>query len=159
MRVGAAEAHKVRQVVDGIILSDVPLAALRSLVTRGSAPNADAFERYAALVLRDAGANELGTFAMQYAIHIEPPADGRLARFIVKERPSAEAFAVLKGVEDALNRLICIADAMEDAVMSYPPVAVTNVSITFRGVDRVPKLAGYRSAKVALPTRYVKGSA
>ena len=152
MRLGPVDTLIVRKVIDGIVSSAHPLRAMRALVVRGSAPQAEPFERYAALELRAAGADRLQELAASYAVQINPPGEGFLARFAFKGDPTESERELLTDIEDAFNRLICIADAIEDAAMNHSPLKRANVSITFRGVDQVPKQAAYRSSQIELPS-------
>ena len=104
-RLGPADTNRIHQVVDRLVNADAPLSAIRSLIARGSSPLSDSFERYATLTLRDAGADELVALSARVAVHVEPPAEGRLARFIVKGCLSESEQKRLTDVEDALLAL------------------------------------------------------
>ena len=150
-RLGPSETMKVRDVIDALFASDAPCQTLHALASGNLELASDAFGRYAAIALRDAGAERLRGIAPGFAVGLEAPDGGKLARFTFKGNPPLEVRSLLADVEDALNRIICVADAVADAALQYSPLPQTSVTFTFRGVDRIPQTPGYRSAKVSLP--------
>ena len=106
---------KVCQVVDGLIASDSPARAICALAARRGSPNITAFERYAGIVLHDAGAPQLAELAPKLALFLVRADDRRLVT-ITCASPPTEALDLLANMEAAINRLGGIADALEACV-------------------------------------------
>ena len=147
------EVHKARQAMDALLSAPAPCRTLANLA-RSDAAGLEPFERYASITLADAGAGTLASLPPGYGIHLKGPEDGQLARFVFKGLPSRETRALLNQVEDALNRLICLCDALEDAKRDAHDAHAAHdgrIRISWMGVDRNPRQPGWRSAHVQLP--------
>ncbi|MBQ9000704.1 MAG: hypothetical protein IJ087_02480 [Eggerthellaceae bacterium] len=144
------EAWKVRQAVDALLGSTTPAGTINSLMVRAGSPEASPFERYAGVVLREAGAAQLADLPPNCTLLLTPPTDGRLARLTCTARLDESQWELVMDVENAINRLCCIADAIEDSGSNGQP-AEQQVRISFLGSSFVNDRAGYRSARMALP--------
>lgn len=144
------EAHRVRQIVDSLLTSTTPVSAIGALISRAGSPVAAPFERYAGLVLRDAGANELAELPPSCTVLLSPPGEARLARLTTTSDLDDSQHNLLVCVEDALNRLCCIADSIEDAA-SVGMSAPLGIGICSLGSGFLGNSTGYRSALMQLP--------
>lgn len=150
-RVSATETRQVRQVIDELLASPNPVPAIKRCLTRGNAPYATSFQRYAGLVLRDAGAESLVQIPSQRAVNLVPPSDGHLIQLLSAQSTTQEDKTAIQNVEGALNRLCSIADAIEDSGDIEDWGRQPRISICFLGVATRPDRPGYRSAHIALP--------
>ena len=148
----APEIRRVRSVVDDLVFGDRPRKAIGELVEQSRRPGAGAFERYAGMALDAAGARVLCETAPLRAMRIVPPSDGKLAR-IELDAPEEEIdAATLEDVENAVNRLMGMADALEEGfVASSRAAGGARMGISLLGSGFLPDKPGYRSAYVKLP--------
>ena len=151
-RLRAPEMHRMRQVMNGLLSAPLPIAPMVDLLRRSVSPQADSFERYAGWVLRDAGIAELVGLSPKHVVRLIPPAEGHLARLMCSGTPDNRVSALLDNVESALNRLIAIADAIEDSAdFDLEDNQEHRISISILGGGFLPNRASYRSALVRLP--------
>lgn len=153
-RIGAAEALSMERFRDEALYSGDFVSALDNAVKRGCEPDATAFERYAAKLLREAGYSKLArAIRTGAAYRIHPPDNGKLAIIEKPARASDSLDAVLLPVECALNRLICISDAISDGdVEGSPQNREPRRSISILGGAFLSPDGGWRSSLVKLPS-------
>ena len=145
------ETGIVRQLVTALVTAQKPGRALCDLARRHNAPDAEVFERYAATLLHESGVEHLANTPLVDSLSLEGPGYGNLAHLSAKSGLSLALHGLLLDVEDALGRIMAIADAVEDAALNAAQADATAMRITFMGVDRRPKTPSYRSALVDLP--------
>lgn len=145
------QVHEMRAVLDDVLEAVIPLVEMERLVARADAPGASAFERYAGIVLRDAGVEEVAQAPFAASVIAVPPRDMHLVRLETDRELSDGEWAALERVENAFNRLLCIADAIEDGIDGLPHSSDVNFFISRQGSGFEPKRPGFRSAYVALP--------
>ena len=145
------QVHGMRAALDGVLDAAHPLAAMERLAARADAQGASAFERYAGIVLRDAGIADVAHAPFASSVMATPPSDMHLARLKSPEELDDGEWAALVRVENAFNRLLCIADAIEDGIEGVSQSAEMNFFISRQGSGFESKRPGFRSAFVALP--------
>ena len=151
-RLRAPEMRRMRQVIDNLLSTPLPAPQIMDLIKRSGGPQADSFERYAGWVLHDAGAEELAGLSPHHVVRLVPPTEGHLARLICSGKPNRYVDELLANVESALNRLIAIADAVEDSAdLDLRNEQEHRISISIMGGGFLPNHASYRSALVKLP--------
>ena len=106
------QVHAMRAVLYDVLEAVIPLVEMERLVARADAPGASAFERYAGIVLRDAGVEEVAQAPFAASVIAVPPRDMHLVRLEIDRELSDGEWAALERVENAFNRLLCIADAI-----------------------------------------------
>ncbi len=109
------ESYKARAVLDELLGAADAKAALRQLALGADDDGADAFERYAGLVLRDAGALAL-TDTTSPPIRIRLIAEGQLVRLFNPSAPPGSIHRRLQALEGALNRLLGVRNALENGI-------------------------------------------
>lgn len=137
--------------MSGLLGSPSPVKAIESLILKANAPNTSAFGRYAGMVLKDAGGLSLASLMPQNPVQLVPPSAGHLARLVCAGTLDETSMRNLVNVENALNRLICIADAIEDAPFEHADVAPRTTISFITGPALQPGKPGYRSAHMELP--------
>ena len=101
-------------------------------------------------MLREAGAAQLADLPANCTLLLTPPTDGRLARLTCTAKLGESQWELVMDVENAINRLCCIADAIEDSG-SNGQAAEQQIRISFLGSSFANDQAGYRSARITLP--------
>lgn len=130
-----------------------PVQSIRALMARGQRAGSTAFEQYASKVLASAGAGKLAGIRGAHPLKILAPENGRLAQIVHAGTLSDETEATVLSAECALNRLICIADAIADGVSERGPLKEEpRKSLSGLGGGYVQTGVGYRSARVVLPS-------
>ncbi len=109
MTMKGREAHRAQASIDALFNADDVGSALRALMAKADDEAAEPFERYAGLVLRDAGAANLTT-----RFRLQRVADGQLVR-LHPASPSGDD-GLLRIVEDALNRLLGVSSALANGI-------------------------------------------
>lgn len=140
------------RVMRNLLESGNPAGVIEGVVDDGARAEATAFERYAADVLRGAGGLRLKTVSQVRAIKLIAPENGRLAKLIMPGGLPKSLYATVLSTECALNRLICIADAITDGICDNdPPEDGPRRSISILGGGFLSTNAGWRSTRVHLP--------
>lgn len=113
------EAYRARAVIEKLTESRRPAAALRALAERADDECSSSFERYAAAVLRDAGALLL-TEPGRPELWMQRVSDDQLVRLTV---PPGQTVATqdIRVLEDAINRLTGIVGALEEGMGAHQP--------------------------------------
>ena len=157
---GAPEVRKARRVIDALLHDGKPRLAIEGLVEKSRQPGTDAFERYAGMALDAAGGLALCKAAHLHMMRIEPPSDGKLARLVLDAPTSEIDTTTLEDVENAINRLMGMADALEEGFLANSRAAGgSRMGISLLGSGFLPDKPGYRSAYVELPPLPQQGKA
>lgn len=151
-RIGGAEAQAMTCVVRTLLESADPAGAIEGVIRDGDQPNSTAFERYAADILRNAGGLRLKSVHRASMIRVLAPENGKLAKLVTPGGFPASLDATVLSIECALNRLVCIADAIADGIGDNdPPKEGPRRSISLLGGGFLSTNAGWRSTRVHLP--------
>ena len=151
MQIGPFLSRGVRETTDEFLQNGLSLHALALIVQRFCAPHATSFEQYVAMALHDAGVDELSKRKGGQPLRIDVDNDGRRIHLAGSNREDPAVAQTAPFVEDALNRLAFVADALEDAALIAQAAARPRVSISWTGVDRSPATFAMRHATIELP--------
>ncbi len=136
-----------------LLHSDSPAQGIAAVIERGSREGATMFERYAASVLRAAGGERLVHSAQAQRLKVIEPENGQLAHLVQAGPGSYPTTSTLLSTECALNRLVCLCDAVADGIdENDPPQTGLRRSISILGGGFIRTGVGFRSARVELPT-------
>ena len=151
-RIGGAEAIAMDRVIRELTHSPNISDSVARIISLEGQPNSTEFENYAAMTLRNAGGLRLSTFKRASMLKILEPENGRLSQ-IVQARSFPKALEpIVLSVECALNRLVCIADAITDGICGTDDsTAELRRSISILGGGFISTSSGWRSAHVKLP--------
>ena len=148
----ALETMKVKRFIDDLIGSVSVQQSVKRLLGQINKPDASPFERYAGMALEAAGGNRIGEVSPFHVLRLLPPEDGKLVRIACAAQLDDEERAIVTGVENALNRLVGIADAIEDGFAAGARASQgPRLSISIFGASPISDERGYRSAYVKLP--------
>ena len=151
-KIGGAEAHALERVIHSLLNSENPARAIAHLIDQGMQSPESAFEQYAAALLHNAGGMRLASSYYANSLKVLPPENGCLAQLIHAGNVPPALSPTLLAVECALNRLVCIADAISDGISEKdPPKAAPRRSISLLGGGFLASTAGWRSTRVVLP--------
>ena len=152
-RIGISETQAMERVMLYLLSAVDPAAAIADVITSASAPGAGAFERYAGAALRDAGGLRLRSAYHSSMLKLLAPEGGRLAQIVHSGSFPQSMQPTLLAVECALNRLICIADAISDGRPEEERAREEpRRSISLLGGGYIASSAGWRSTRVQLPS-------
>ena len=115
------EAYKAHAVVDELVASSRPGPAIHALAEHADDASASPFERYAASVLRDAGALQV-TAPGCPELRLHRVTGSQLVRLNAGAGPQADRKPA-RVLEDALNRLTGIVAALDEGVGSHVPAS------------------------------------
>lgn len=149
--VNAIDLRRIRELVDEIVMSPAVWQTVPRAIARGKSPQSSAFERYMSRVLVDAGGTDIAPLATRSAMQLAPPGEGHMARITCAVRLAEDERRTVESVQDAINRLCGLADALEDSADladSHPGRVVT---ISPLGGSYKPERPLYRSAHIPLP--------
>ena len=110
------ESHKAQTVMASLLDADDVGVAVRVLALRADETQAEPFERYAGLALRDVGAADLESPGKP-AVRLQRVADGQLVRLHAATTGSNDR--TLRIVEDVINRLLGVCSAMENGIGAH----------------------------------------
>ena len=150
--IGALETQAMERVLYMLATADKPIGVITSIIENGKSASSTAFEQYASTMLRRAGGHKLSSVRGVDTLKLIGPENGRLAQIAhAGGFPSAQESTLL-ATECALNRLICIADAIHDGRSKLSPSKnELKRSISILGGGFLSTNAGWRSARVVLP--------
>ena len=142
----------MHQVIDAIIGTPTPIRAILQLVSTRNAPGRTPFERYAGIVLNDAGAEALSSWPLSKPVQLVPPGSGHMAQLVCSGSATEGERTILQDIEAALNRLISIVDTIEDSA-DFGQLQTGKLAIGHSplGSGFLPDRPRYRSALVRLP--------
>lgn len=154
-RINGVEVHKVRSVLDKLFSAKELAREIDKLILNVNRLDTPAFARYAGMVLRDAGGSQLKATPASARLALRQPGNGKMAR-IVCPRGIEERISVIPDLENAINRLVGIAAAVEDGITSQTHRALCDSDrgrrafnlIGTRGLETKPD---HRYAHVLLP--------
>ncbi len=149
-RLSPIEAYNVRQAIDAFVMSKAPLRSIAETVRQANAPGTSPFERYAGLVLHDAGAETLIDAPPSAGVTFIAPGAGTFARITCSDTAPQCVKGAAVDVENALNRLMDIGSALEFASLAQSQ-RQKRVSISFLGADYTPAAPTHRTAAVTFP--------
>ena len=151
-RIGAAEAQALERIMSGLLHAGKPAQSIGQIIERGMNAPETAFEQYAAMLLENAGGSRLASSRYASALKVIQPENGQLAQLVHTGNLSPSLTPTLLAVECALNRLVCIADAISDGISEKdPPHEEPRRSISLLGGGFLGSTAGWRSTRVVLP--------
>ena len=151
-RIGAIEAQAMERVLKSLLNSGEPAHAIARVIERGTSPDATVFERYASALLKRTGGQHLFVSRNPESLRIVQPENGRLAQLVSTKSIPAHQEATLLGVECAINRLVCIGDAISDGrCEGEPEETAPRRSISILGGGYLASEKGWRSARIILP--------
>ena len=150
--IGGLETQALERVLHMLATADNPAKAVTSIIENGNSTNATAFERYACAMLQRAGGQRLSSVRGTNALKFIEPENGRLAQIVHSGGFPSALEPTLLATECALNRLICIADAINDGRSELDSTTTElRRSISILGGGFLSSNAGWRSARVILP--------
>ena len=152
-RVGAVEAQSIDRVIGSLLDSGNLAKSIAGILNFESDPSATVFERYAASLLLNAGAQRLALVRNAGFLKVIAPEDGQLAQIVHANRFAGPLESTILAVECAINRLVCIADALADGIAENDaPRDTPRKSISILGGGYIqPSKAGWRSSRVTIP--------
>ena len=151
-KIGTLEAQSMERLVQALLGATNPAEAIVKAIENGKTQNASAFERYASSLLERAGGQKLASAPQRKTLKILEPENGRLAQIVHSGSCPSSLETILLATECALNRLVCLADAVTDGRSEQEPVnEAPRRSISILGGGYLGTNAGWRSARIVLP--------
>jgi len=150
-RVNSLDLRAMRERVDELTSSPAIKQAVERAIRRGRSPNATSFERYLSLALSQAGGVEFVQLDVRNGVQLVPPGEGHLAQIVCSGVLEDDTSRLVASVQDAVNRLCSMVDALEDSADLEDGRSGPTITISILGGAYKPDRPLYRSAHVHLP--------